>query len=87
MNEVAVRQTLLDALNKVIELDPQWADQLLDPESDRPLAEFRMDSLDAVDLCMEIETTMDIELNPADLAAAGSFAGLASLIADRLGKT
>ena len=85
MNEVAIQQSLLEAIQKTSgELDPQLAKQLLEPGFDMSLADFGLDSLEAIQCCMEIESLTGVELDPAELVTTDTFAALANLVADRL---
>jgi polyketide synthase 5 len=54
----------------------------IDP--DRPLAEYGMDSLGAMELRTRIETETGIRITPADLAKIGTVRGLAELLCEKL---
>lgn len=54
----------------------------IDP--DRPLSEYGMDSLGALELRTRIETETGIRINPTDLATVGTIRGLAGLLSDKL---
>ena len=54
----------------------------IDP--DRPLSEYGMDSLGALELRTRIETETGIRINPADLVNIGTVRGLAGLLCEKL---
>ena len=54
----------------------------LDP--DRPLSEYGMDSLGALELRTRIETETGIRINPSDFATIGTIRGLAGLLCEKL---
>ena len=54
----------------------------IDP--DRPLSEYGMDSLSALELRTRIETETGIRINPADLANIGTVRGLGGLLCEKL---
>ncbi|MFZ0833253.1 MAG: SDR family NAD(P)-dependent oxidoreductase, partial [Mycobacterium sp.] len=54
----------------------------IDP--DRPLSEYGLDSLGALELRTRIETETGIRINPADLATIGTVRGLAGLLSEKL---
>jgi polyketide synthase 5 len=54
----------------------------IDP--DRPLAEYGLDSLGALELRTRIETETGIRINPADLASIGTVRGLAEVLCEKL---
>ena len=54
----------------------------IDP--DRPLSEYGMDSLSALELRTRIETETGIRINPTDLASIGTVRGLAGLLCEKL---
>jgi polyketide synthase 5 len=54
----------------------------IDP--DRPLSEYGMDSLGALELRTRIETETGIRINPSDLATIGTIRGLAELLCEKL---
>src|SRR5579875_2562285 len=54
----------------------------IDP--DRPLPEYGLDSLGALELRTRIETETGIRINPADLTAIGTIRGLAELLREKL---
>ncbi len=54
----------------------------IDP--DRPLSEYGMDSLGALELRTRIETETGIRITPADLANIGTIRGLAGLVCEKL---
>jgi acyl carrier protein len=78
-----VRDIVVESLRKVVRLRPELAPRLTDPDLDLPISDLDIDSLDAIEWCMEIETKMGIELEPADLAVARSIADLVALVAER----
>ncbi|MGN6335756.1 sulfolipid-1 biosynthesis phthioceranic/hydroxyphthioceranic acid synthase [Mycobacterium sp.] len=57
----------------------------IDP--DRPLSEYGMDSLGALELRTRIETETGIRINPSDLATIGTIRGLAGLLCEKLTPT
>lgn len=54
----------------------------IDP--DRPLPEYGLDSLGALELRTRIETETGIRINPADLTSIGTIRGLAELLREKL---
>jgi polyketide synthase 5 len=54
----------------------------IDP--DRPLSEYGLDSLGALELRTRIETETGIRINPTDLATIGTIRGLAELLCEKL---
>ncbi|ORW02254.1 sulfolipid-1 biosynthesis phthioceranic/hydroxyphthioceranic acid synthase [Mycobacterium kyorinense] len=54
----------------------------IDP--DRPLPEYGLDSLGALELRTRIETETGIRINPADLTTIGTIRGLAELLREKL---
>jgi polyketide synthase 5 len=54
----------------------------IDP--DRPLSEYGLDSLGALELRTRIETETGIRLNPSDLTTIGTIRGLAGLLCEKL---
>jgi polyketide synthase 5 len=54
----------------------------IDP--DRPLSEYGMDSLGALELRTRIETETGIRINSTDLASIGTIRGLAGLLSEKL---
>ena len=53
-------------------------------DPDRPLSEYGMDSLGALELRTRIETETGIRITPADLANIGTIRGLAGLLYEKL---
>ena len=53
-------------------------------DPDRPLSEYGMDSLGALELRTRIETETGIRINPSDLATIGTIRGLAGLLCEKL---
>ena len=53
-------------------------------DPDRPLSEYGMDSLGALELRTRIETETGIRINPSDLATIGTIRGLAGLLSEKL---
>lgn len=51
---------------------------------DRPLAEYGMDSLSALELRTRLETETGIRINSADLADVGTIRGLTGMLCDKL---
>jgi polyketide synthase 5 len=54
----------------------------IDP--DRPLSEYGMDSLGALELCTRIETETGVRIKRSDLATIGTIGGLAGLLCEKL---
>jgi polyketide synthase 5 len=54
----------------------------IDP--DRPLAEYGLDSLGALELRTRIETETGIRINAGDLTTIGTIRGLAGLLSEKL---
>lgn len=85
MNEKGVRQIVIEALQKVTNAldDPELAARLRDPSINTAIADLGIDSLDAIEWCMEIEARSGMELDPVELTTHGSIDKLVSLIVDR----
>ena len=56
-----MRAAILNALSKVVKLPLEHASRLFDPSFNIKLSELAIDSLDALELCMEIETNTGAE--------------------------
>jgi acyl carrier protein len=76
---------LVDTLRKVMNVpnDSDLALRLPEPNTNLPLAELGLDSLDVIEWCMEIEARTGVKTDPADLITHGSVDELVSLIVDR----
>jgi acyl carrier protein len=89
MSTDAVRTLVIEALRKVSgaahKTNP--VQLLADPAANPSIAQFGLDSLDAVEWCMEIETRTGVEFDPAELAGLGTLNDLVGFIEGRLGRT
>jgi polyketide synthase 5 len=56
-------------------------------DPDRPLSEYGLDSLGALELRTRIETETGIRINPGDLTTIGTIRGLAGLLCEKLAPT
>ncbi|MDR3464759.1 MAG: condensation domain-containing protein [Xanthobacteraceae bacterium] len=83
MSQPLARTAVFNALSKVMKLSPELASRLQDPSSDVQLAELTIDSLDALELCMEIETGTGVELDPAELAPLDTIGDLIRHVAGK----
>jgi acyl carrier protein len=78
MSESTVRELVVGSLLKVLDLPSNSARSLrLQSTSGNPtIAELAIDSLDAIEWCMEIESRGGIELDPAELSPQTSIMSL-----------
>jgi len=83
MSEHAVRAAIADAFCKVVKLKPEQASRLHDSDCDMQLADLAIDSLDALEICMEIETNIGIELDPAELVTLDTINELVRLVGSK----
>jgi acyl carrier protein len=85
MSESTVRELVVGSLLKVLDLPSNSARSLrLQSTSGNPtIAELAIDSLDAIEWCMEIESRGGIELDPAELSPQTSMNELVSLVIER----
>src|SRR5271156_4869266 len=87
MNELRARILVVEALHEVTGAlsTPDLALRLNDSNTNVLIAELGLDSLSAVEWCMEIETRSGIDLDPAELTTHGSLDELVRLIVGRAG--
>ena len=83
MPDPTLRLKVTGALSKVIRLPPDWIAKLPDPSFDPVIADLTMDSLDVLELCMEVETRTGAEIDPADLLAVNTIDDLVQLVAGK----
>lgn len=83
MREHAVRSAIVGALCRVVKMQPEQTAALHDPHSDFLLSDLAIDSLDALELCMEIETIVGVELDPAELVALDTVSELVGLVVSK----
>jgi acyl carrier protein len=70
-----LRHVISDQVNLILRRN-------IDP--DRPLSEYGMDSLGALELCTRIETETGVRINRSDLVTIGTIHGLAGLLCEKL---
>jgi acyl carrier protein len=63
--------------------NPRLASRLADATQDVAFGEFDLDSLAAIEICMEVEEKTGIEIDLGDLAQYGSVNALARAVAER----
>ena len=63
--------------------DPRVAASLADDAADLSFSELEMDSLAAMEFCIEIEERSGVEIDPADLIRYPSVVALASMLSAR----
>jgi acyl carrier protein len=85
MNHSSVRTLVIDALHKVTEAlsKPELAQRLQDPKINVAIKDLEIDSLEAVEWCMEIEERSGVELDPVELTTHRSIDELVDLIVSR----
>jgi acyl carrier protein len=66
--------------------NPRLSSRLADASQDVPFGEFDLDSLAAIEVCMEVEEKTGIEIDLGDLAQHGSLNALARAVAERAGR-
>jgi acyl carrier protein/NRPS condensation-like uncharacterized protein len=76
MSQQTMRVAILNALSKVVKLPLEHASRLFDSSFNIKLSELAIDSLDALELCMEIETNTGVELDPAELITLDTISDL-----------
>jgi acyl carrier protein len=85
MNSGSARELIIDALRKLTDATnaPELAERLQNPNFDVAIRDLGIDSLEAVEWCMEIEERSGIELDPVELLTHDSINALAELVAGR----
>ena len=85
MKEEDVRKLVVDALVKVTNAlsNSELAMRLKDPKVDVAIADLGIDSLDAIEWCMEIEARGGVEIDPVELTTHRSIDALVGLIVNR----
>jgi acyl carrier protein len=83
MSEQSVRAAIIDALGRVVPLRAEWTVRLQDSSFDLPIADLAIDSLDTLELCMEIEASTGVELEPAELVTVATIDELIGLVASK----
>jgi acyl carrier protein len=85
MKDEDVRKLVVDALQKVLTAlnKSETVMRLKESKVDVAIADLGIDSLDAVEWCMEIETRSGVELDPVELTTHRSIDALVGLIVDR----
>jgi acyl carrier protein len=83
VSEWSTRVAVIDALGKIVKSRADWQSKSQDPDFDLSMAELAIDSLDALELCMEIETNTGVELEPAELVPVATISQLISLVASK----
>lgn len=80
------REIVVKALHKATDAlnDPLVSNQLQDAESDVRITDLNLDSLDAVEWCMEIEERTGLELDPAALTNLDTVNDVAALVAGQV---
>ncbi len=75
----AARQHVLDAIQETVGIlyDPRFADILDGGDRDVTFIELEFDSLSAMEFCLQIDDTIGIEVEPADLVLYPSINTLA----------
>lgn len=86
MTEAEIRAMIVEALHKTANVfsDPSISDRLKDPGGEVSIDELKIDSLDRVEWCLEIESRTGLSIDPAEVAAARSLAEVARLVAGKL---
>lgn len=85
MTFLEARQKALRALDAATSIfdDAHLNSRINDPDADLTFAELELDSLAVVECCMALENEIDIDIDPADLAAHGSINKLARYLVER----
>ena len=86
MTEAEAREMLVRALHKTANVlsDPAISERLKDPHGQVASDELKLDSLDRVEWCIEIESQTGVSLDPAEIATAGSLADIVSLVTRKI---
>ena len=86
MMEEDVRNIVIQSLGKLTDARkrPGLRELCDDPNANVPLTQLGLDSLDAMEWCMEIESRCSVELDPAELASLVSVDDLIKLLTTRL---
>ena len=89
MNRAEARNAVVQALDKAANSlsDPKLSSALNDPVGDIMLADAGLDSLDEVELCIELEALVGVEIEPAEVAKFKSLMALADYVVERTGGT
>lgn len=79
------RTLVVDTVNNswVLSNDPKFSNRLTDPKADILFSEIEMDSLAAMEICMNIEERTGAEIDIGDLAIYPSVNALAEFLATR----
>jgi len=85
MNDQGVRKMVIDALHKVTGAsnNSERAARLQDSKINMAIADLGIDSLDAIEWCMEIEARSGVELDPVEITTHDSIDELVGLIVNR----
>jgi len=88
MTDPKWREIVVEALNKATDAlnNPLVSNQLRDPQTDVRIADLNIDSLDAVEWCMEIEERTGLELDPGELTDLATVDGLVAFVAGQVAK-
>lgn len=88
MTDPKWREIVVEALNKATDAlnNPLVSNQLRDPQTDVRIADLNIDSLDAVEWCMEIEERTGLELDPAELTDLATVNDVAALLGNKVAK-
>jgi acyl carrier protein len=86
MSDHDVRDMVIGALLKVVSSleEPELAPVQRDLETNLAIADLGIDSLEAIEWCMEIEARSGVELDPVDLTTHGTIDELVRLVAGRM---
>lgn len=86
MTEGEARTMIVEALHKTANVfsDPSISDRLKDPHGEVHIEELKLDSLDLVEWCLEIESQTGLSIDPAEVATALSLADISRLVAGRM---
>ena len=81
-----MREIVIDALHKAIGVrdNSGLAARLADPSADIAVDELGLDSLTAIEWCMEIEQATGLELDPEVLGRVRTLAGLVGHVSERM---
>lgn len=88
MTDPKWREIVVEALHKATDAlnNALVSNQLKDSGTDVRIADLNIDSLDAVEWCMEIEERTGLELDPAELTDLVTVNDVAALVADKIAK-
>ena len=86
MTDAEARAVLVAALQQTANVfnDPAVSDRLRNPAGDVRIDELKLDSLDIVEWCLEIETQTGLSIDPAEVATATTLAEFSAVLSSKI---